>query len=93
MKTLIIALALASTPAFAMPSTTNLTCGEAASLVASHGAIVLRTGAHTYDRYVAHQGYCSLGEVARPAWVPTLDSAQCFIGYYCGQDNNGNGGH
>lgn len=93
MKTLIIALAFASTPAFAMPSTLNMTCAQAANLVASHGAIVLRTGAYTYDRYVAHQGFCALGETTKPAWVPTADSAQCFIGYYCGQRNDGNGGN
>ncbi len=76
----------------ARPSTTRMTCDEAFATVQEAGAIVLNTGGHTYDRFVAHQGYCSLGETTRPAWVPTLDVAQCFVGYVCSQDNNsGNG--
>ena len=76
----------------ARPSTTKLTCAQAADLVQANGAIVLGTGGHTYDRFVAHAGYCGQGETLRPAWVPTRDSASCFIGYTCGQDNRGDGG-
>jgi hypothetical protein len=75
---------LASTSTLqARPSTLDMSCGEAAALVASRGAIVLTTGQFTYDRFVAHVGHCSLGEVARPAYAPTLDSPQCAVGYRC----------
>ena len=94
MKSLAIAaLALVgASTAHAMPATYKMTCQQAADLVASRGAVVLRTGAHTYDRYVAHQGYCGIGETTRPAWVPTKDSASCFVGYRCAQDNRETGG-
>lgn len=75
-------LAMAAS-AHARPNTQNMTCGEAQSLVQSHGAIVLSTGANTYDRFVAHQGYCALGERAVTAWVRTSNSSACAIGYVC----------
>lgn len=93
MKFMILALALVSPSAFAMPNATRLSCEAATDLVASHGAIVLRTGAYTYDRFVAHGGYCGSEGAAKPAWIATADSAQCFVGYYCGQDNRGNSGN
>jgi hypothetical protein len=75
-------LATTSTLA-ARPSTLDMTCAEAAALVASRGAIVLTTGQFTYERYVAHRGFCSIGEVTRPAYAPTLDTPTCSIGYRC----------
>jgi hypothetical protein len=67
----------------ARESTLALTCANAAALVASRGAIVLTTGEHTYDRFVVHNGFCSLGEVAQRAYAPTLDAPRCPIGYTC----------
>ncbi len=77
------------------PVTHHLTCAQAYDLVQSHGAIVLQTTHYAYDRYVAHQGFCSNAgdETTRPAWVPTVDEAACFVGYTCEQDNRGNGGN
>ena len=72
-----------ATSAQAMPSTLQMTCSQAASLVVSRGAVVLRTGPNTYDRYVSGQGFCARAEVAVPEWVPTVDATQCFIGYRC----------
>lgn len=90
---LMLAFAFASAvmapAAFAHPLTLDMSCAEAKATVDSEGAIVLRTGLHTYDRFVAHQGYCMRSEVTKPAWVPTNDSAQCFVGYTCGQRNGG----
>jgi len=84
MKSLfILAIALSSASAFARPSTTNMACADAAALVKAKGAIVLSTGAYTYDRFVAHAGYCGAGEKALGAWVNTADSDSCFIGYVC----------
>ena len=74
---------LAASPAQAMPSTLQMSCSQAAYLVASRGAVVLRTGPNTYDRYVRGNGFCMWGEIAVPEWVPTADTGQCFIGYRC----------
>lgn len=91
MKTLIVLAGfLAAGAAHARPSTLDMDCADAKALVSSKGAIVLTTGAYTYDRFVAHGGYCSSGEVAKATWVPTFDEARCFIGYTCQQDDRGN---
>lgn len=79
----LILSAAISTPAFAHPNTEDMTCAEAANLVSSSGAIVLDTGDGTYDRYVANASYCLRDETTVPAWVPTKDSNQCFVGYLC----------
>jgi hypothetical protein len=44
---------------------------------------VLGTGPHTYDRYVAHQGFCGLDQVTDPAYERSADTPQCFVGYRC----------
>jgi hypothetical protein len=56
-----------------------MTCGQAAALVASQGGIVLGTGGYTYDRFVAHGGFCLRSEVAQTVWVPTRDTPNCHL--------------
>jgi hypothetical protein len=68
------------------PSTLSMSCGEARAIVASHGAIVLSTGAHLYNRYVRAPGFCGLGNWAERATVPTADVRQCPVGYICQSD-------
>jgi len=47
------AAAMAATGAMAQSATTqNMTCAQARGLVASQGAVVLRTGPGAFDRYV-----------------------------------------
>ncbi len=67
----------------ARPSSPSMTCAQAQALIRTQGAVVLGTGQFTYDRYVAHRGFCQPTESVKPAWVPTRDSQQCFIGYTC----------
>lgn len=88
MKVLILAALLAGS-AHARIYSPSLSCAEARNLVARSGAVILYTSPYTYDRYVAHQGYCSNAgdEIARPAFVPTADHPRCFVGYTCDQDN------
>jgi hypothetical protein len=76
---------LVATSALAQPrpSSVAMTCAQAAGLVASRGAIVLGTGGYTYDRFVHHRGFCLITETTKPAWVPTRDTPQCFVGYTC----------
>ena len=75
----------AATAALAQPrpSTVAMPCNAVRALVASQGAVVLGTGPHTYDRYVAHQGFCGLDQVTDPAYEGSADTAQCFVGYRC----------
>lgn len=83
---LLIVFAMSGTgPALAQsgPLTTQLSCQAARGIVTANGAAVLKTGLHTYDRYVRDQSACLARQIARPAWVPAADSGQCFIGYIC----------
>lgn len=64
-------------------TTLTMTCAAARGIVASQGAVVLRTGPTTYDRYVRDSSFCALQETARPAWVRTADIAQCPVGGVC----------
>jgi hypothetical protein len=65
------------------PSTLNMSCGQAQSLVRSTGAILLSTGGHTYDRFVASQTFCTPDEELVPTWAPTRNTPQCMVGYRC----------
>jgi hypothetical protein len=65
------------------PSTLAMSCQQARALVASRGAIVLSTGRHTYDRFVAHVGFCEIEQTTEPAFEPTADHPQCPIGNRC----------
>ncbi len=69
--------------AFARPDTRTMSCGQARSLVLRHGAIVLTTGPHTYDRFVSDGGYCDSAYGPQIAYVQTRDFAQCPVGYRC----------
>ncbi len=65
------------------PTTLSMSCDQARSVVASQGAVVLRTGSTTYDRYVRDESFCIRGQMVRPAWVRTADVAQCPVGGVC----------
>jgi hypothetical protein len=88
MRTFIaLGLCVIATAAVAQPrpSTPSLPCARAASLVQTQGAIVLGTGDYTYDRFVSGGNFCLVGERTDPAWVPSADNLQCFVGYRCRQ--------
>jgi hypothetical protein len=64
-------------------ATPDLSCAEAAGLVARVGAIVMTTGPFTYARFVRDGGFCPLPETTRPAFETTRDVPRCFVGYTC----------
>ncbi len=66
----------------ARQSTLNMSCGQAAAHVRTFGAVVLSTGRHTFDRYVASPVFCPHATYAVAAWAPTRDG-RCRIGYIC----------
>lgn len=61
------------------PDARAMSCDEARALVRANGAVVLTTGRHTYDRYVADGRYCSIGEAAVPQAIRTRDGEGCFL--------------
>jgi len=80
----LLILTTAAAPALAQrASTPSMSCRAAATLVARNGAVVLGTGPDLYDRYVVNESFCPIGYYARPAFLPTRDNPQCYVGYYC----------
>jgi len=75
------ALAAAMAPALAQgrPDARAMSCDEVRAMIAAHGAVVLTTGRHTYDRYVRHRGYCASPEIARMTTIRTRDAAECPV--------------
>ena len=47
------------------------------------GAVVLDTSPQTYARFVRSGAECLVGQFPEPAWVPSSNNPQCFIGYRC----------
>jgi hypothetical protein len=80
---LCLCLATSAATAQTRPSSVEMPCARAAALVQSRGAIVLGTGGYTYDRFVTGANFCLYGEFTEPAWVPSADNPQCFVGYRC----------
>ncbi|MBB4041769.1 hypothetical protein GGR34_003450 [Microvirga flocculans] len=87
MKRALILLAVAAfasdAQAQSRPSTVAMTCSASRQLVMSRGAVVLGTGGYTYDRFVRDGSFCLVGEYTQTAFVPSLDTPQCFVGYRC----------
>lgn len=81
--TSVVLLLAATAPLAARPSTLGMSCRQAQRLVAAEGAVVMSTGRHTYERFVAHPGYCMTAEWAHSATAPTTDSRSCPLGYIC----------
>jgi hypothetical protein len=73
----------------ARPNTTAMSCREAEATVQRAGAIVMSTGPHTYQRFVAGISSCSLGEDVEPGTARTRDSERCQVGYLCKHRNIG----
>lgn len=77
----------------ARPTSFEMSCRQAYSLVQQRGAVVMNYGysqsaGWLYDRFVAHSGYCEPGEYTVSAWVPTTDNQRCWIGYTCHRHDN-----
>ena len=70
-------------PASARPDARAMTCQQAQMMVQQQGAVVMTTGRHTYQRFVAHRGYCDYWETTRTARTATRDDPKCRIGYIC----------
>jgi len=77
-----VSLALTAA-AEARPNTTRMTCGQAQDFVLRHGAAVMDTGPHTFERIVSSQAYCQRSQFLRRFYAPTRDAYQCPVGYRC----------
>jgi hypothetical protein len=75
-------LATAATAQVGLP-TSQRTCAANRQLVLKEGAVVLDTGPTTYARFVRSGAECMVDQFPEPAWVPSSNNPQCFIGYRC----------
>lgn len=83
---LMLVLVAGTALAQSRPSTPDRTCVANRQSVIANGAIVLGTGGFTYDRFVRDRSFCEHGDYLEPAFVPSRDAAQCFVGYRCKVD-------
>jgi hypothetical protein len=65
------------------PDTLRLSCAQARAIVQSQGAVVLSTGPFAYERFVRDSSFCFRPDRTEPAWVATLDTPQCPVGFRC----------
>jgi hypothetical protein len=65
------------------PNSLTMSCAAIGRLVQQQGTVVLGTGAFSYDRYVSGGNACGPAERPDPAWIPSADNQQCFVGYRC----------
>lgn len=74
-------LAASVLPAMAQgrPDARTMSCERVQALIAEHGAVVLTTGRHTYDRYVVDTRFCEMREVARPVVITTQGGESCVV--------------
>ncbi|WP_404286342.1 hypothetical protein ACD578_15510 [Microvirga sp. RSM25] len=80
---LALGLMIAAATAQVGPPTSQRTCGANRQLVMRDGAVVLDTGPMTYARFVRSGAECTVDQFPEPAWVPSSNNPQCFIGYRC----------
>ncbi|MGL4323102.1 MAG: hypothetical protein ACRCTD_03605 [Beijerinckiaceae bacterium] len=65
------------------PDSLAMTCAQARTLVARNGAIIIGTGPHVFDRFVASLRFCPAGDIMREAILPTRDTPACPVGGTC----------
>ena len=72
----------ATSIADARPDTRKMTCAQTQSLIQTRHAVVLTTGANTYERYVRQYGNeCDAPYVPMSDYVPASDG-RCMV-YRC----------
>ncbi|MFN4273719.1 MAG: hypothetical protein ACK4F5_12985 [Aliihoeflea sp.] len=65
------------------PDARTMSCAQAQAFIQNSGAVVLTTGRHTFDRYVADSSYCSWPDTSVPATIQTRDG-MCTV-FRCGR--------
>lgn len=64
---------------------TRMSCDRVHALVANEGAVILRYRSSRnpsltlYDRYVANDSFCNMGEVLDRTYVPSADARACPV--------------
>ncbi|KAB1069914.1 hypothetical protein [Methylobacterium planeticum] len=83
-----LCLAAGAASAQERPFTPGMSCQAAQATVAQQRDITLASSANAYEMVHNASGACGREMTALPAFEPTLDNAQCFVGYRCREQNN-----
>src|SRR5690606_41903674 len=81
---LALTFAIGSASAISRYDSTSMSCASADERVRPEGAVIFRypservRGLQLYDRFVAHRGFCTSGEVTAAKSVPTR-SGECAL--------------
>lgn len=82
MTAALLAAGLASASAQGRPDARAMSCEQVRALIEARGAVVITTGRHTYDRFVAHGGYCAHLDARAATTITTRDTDRCWV-YHC----------
>ena len=78
-------VACAAVPAAAgeRPATLAMTCRSINELVSASGQLVMSTGPHTYQRYVASAAFCDHAQAVAVSFAAALDTPHCPVRFIC----------
>lgn len=62
---------------------TQISCAQAAALLAERGQVIFDTSEGIFDLYVRDASFCPTGKDPESSWIPTSDRPQCPVGYRC----------
>ncbi len=88
-----LTLVAAEAQAISRYDPTRMSCDRVQGTIARQGAVILRyqsrrvPGLPLFDRYVASQQFCNIGEVRKRAYVPSADADSCPV-YLCKRIEN-----
>lgn len=82
MTAVLMAAGLASVSAQGRPDARAMSCEQVRALIESRGAVVMTTGRHTYDRFVAHGSYCAHLDAPVATTIATRDTDRCWV-HHC----------
>lgn len=71
--------------------TRSLTCPALKALVAKAGTAILASSEFVYETVHSNGGDCQQDETSAPAYEPTSDERDCFVGWRCKQRNSDGG--
>lgn len=74
-------------PVYTRINSWTRSCSAVQRTIARAGAVIVYEGPDIYDKCVAHQGYCALGERAELTWIATADTSRCPV-YQCRSDSH-----
>lgn len=77
-----LAVLSTATASLARPDARKMSCHQTRALINEEGAVVITTGANTYERFVSSNRFCFHPEVRHVTYISTKDTSQCPV-FHC----------